>query len=267
MRIHIISDLHLEFTKNLFIYNQPDCDVIIISGDLHPITKDCIGLDWLIKNTDKPIIYVAGNHEYYNYPKHIDELEDLLRQQLSSSKYDRINFLQNENIIIDGVKFIGATLWTDYNLTGNPEMSMEYAGLYMNDFRHINFDTPTNNGIEKAKKFAKIHRESLEYIISELSIPFEGKSVVITHHCPSPKSIHPRYSGDMLNPAFTSNLEHVIEKLEPDLWIHGHTHSSFDYKCHNTRVICNPVGYMRFDQNGFIMKENDYFRGDLVIHV
>lgn len=265
--VHIISDLHLEFTKNLYTHSFVKCDVVVVAGDLCPITKNNIGLDWLVDNFDVPVIYVAGNHEYYNYPNSVEKLEDYLREQLSKTKYKNIYFLQNESVELFGVKFIGSTLWTDYNLTNSQKESMNYAEMYMNDFRHISFEGFINGMPNKAQKFLEIHTESLEYVITEMSIPYDGQTVVVTHHCPSPGSIHEKYSNSPLNPAFTSDLNHIITKLSPNYWIHGHTHTSFDYKIEDTRIICNPMGYWWINGNGFIQRENDYFRGDLVIHV
>lgn len=265
--VHIISDIHLEFTKNFYIHASPKCDVVVVAGDLSPITKNNIGIDWLVDNFDVPIIYVAGNHEYYNYPYTVEKLEDYLREQLSKPKYQNIHFLQNESIELLGAKFIGSTLWTDYNLYNTKSESMSYAELYMNDFRNISFDGFINGTPGKAQKFLDIHNESLEYLITELSIPYNGNTVVISHHCPAPGSIHERFLASPLNPAFTTDLTHVIKKLSPNYWIHGHTHSSFNYMVGDTQIICNPLGYMWINNHGFVQRENEYYRGDLVIHV
>lgn len=105
-----------------------------------------------------------------------------------------------------------------------------------------------------------LHRESRAWLEERLSEPFDGKTVVVTHHAPHPGSISPKYLGDALTPAFVSDLTDLIGRHQPDMWIHGHVHHSCDYVVPETktRIVCNPRGY------GY---ENPSFRMRLVVEV
>lgn len=260
-RVHIASDFHLESLGFINNISEPDCDFTILAGDISPISTNPKSIKWLKEKYTKPVIYVPGNHEYYTYPFSMDDVEDSIRIFIAETNASNIIFLQNEVTYINGIRIIGCTLWTDYNLYDTREKSMAYARRCMNDYYFISaqergkFVTP--------EILLDKHNESVEFLIKELSTPYEGKTIVVTHHCPAPGSIHPMYEGDALNPAFTSDLSNLILSLEPDYWIHGHTHSSFDYYLGKTRIICNPLGY----QSRSGKMENVNFKKDLVIDV
>ena len=259
-KIHIISDIHLESNRN-YTHEQPECDLILMSGDLHPGGGYSTGIKWLAKTFNKPVVYIAGNHEYYTYPFTMNEVDDSIKIYIDREKTNKIHFLQNDVFSFNNLRIIGSTLWTNFDLCGTPKESMAYAERRMNDYFSSSYNT---KGVFLTPEDTKNeHDMAIEFLVEELSKPFKGKTIVMTHHCPHPKSIHEKYSNDKLNPAFASDLSNIIEKMEPQYWIHGHTHSSFDYKIFNTRVICNPLGYgVDSDRS-----ENPNFIKDLVIDV
>jgi calcineurin-like phosphoesterase family protein len=124
------------------------------------------------------------------------------------------------------------------------EEAMFNARRGMNDFRVIQ---GANGKVFSPYEAAEIHRKTVEWLKFMLEQPFDGETVIVTHHGCSPKSIHPRWAKSLLNGAFTSDLEHLLGRAA--LWIHGHTHDSFDYVRHGTRVIVNPRGYCRSNFN------------------
>lgn len=231
MRLHILSDIHLEFGK--FKYTPPECDVAIYAGDTHPGVK---GIMWIGEQPAEHKIAISGNHEMYgqgwkrHLPRHYKKL-------YIKAEQCGVTFLQNETTIIDGVRFIGCTLWTDYNLYGNQYLAMVQAQLTMNDFKEI-YIAPKH--LMLPENFLDEHKKSKTFIIEELSKPFAGKTVVITHHAPSEKSC---LVGADAKFSYASNLEDLIRTFEPNVWVHGHTHVSRDYMIDKTRVICNPRGY------------------------
>lgn len=244
MKIHLISDLHLEFGP--YLHKAPEgTDVIIAAGD---ITTGHMG-PFLLREMfgkDIPIIYVAGNHEFYRtvWDNTINEIEQRARDF-------NVHFLHDGGYVeIEGVTFVGGTLWTDYNLYDTREASMEFAARGINDFRHIGkVPDPVGQALFlKPADTLKMHERTVRRIREVAAeMPQENKLVVVTHMAPHPKSIHKKYAGDSVNPYYASDLTAVIEATKPDLWVHGHMHDSFDYTVGwplATRVVCNPRGYV-----------------------
>jgi len=263
MRIHLHSDLHLEFGG--FLPPQVDADVVVLAGDIHPGTY---AMNWASNIwKDLPIIYVAGNHEFYGKRmlfKHYQKMQD-------AAIAHGINFLQNDTIVVNGVRFIGSTLWTDFNLDGDFINQIRSAALQLNDYNQIcmDYDEKTNpyyTTTLKAKLVLDEHQKSIDYIVKQLDTPFDGKTVVITHHAPSRQSIHPMFANSRCNSLFASNLNSLIEYWEPDLWLHGHSHSSSDYMIGKTRVVANPRGYVGYG-GGPQRAENNTWKPGFVIEI
>lgn len=256
MKIHIISDLHLE-ANVYYKHKQPDCDLVLIAGDLCPGNTD-VGVNWLKSTFSVPVYYIPGNHEYYAFPKTFNDIEDNIR---INSKESNVYFLQNETAKLPNIRILGTTLWTNFQLQGDINHNIELARQGMNDYYSCGYSSPGKFLQPENTKME--HDLAVEFLLEELSQPFNGKTIVLTHHCPHPLSIHKKYENDLLNAAFTSDLSNIIKKMDIDYWIHGHTHSSFDYTVDNTRVLCNPLGYRR----GGGKMENLEFVEDLVIDV
>ena len=232
MKLLIYSDLHLEFAH----FEPPTAlqyDVVILAGDIGVGTK---GVEWANKTfTDKPVLYVHGNHEHYRHNK-VGPNIAAARAVANKNVY----IIDNSDVTIDGQHFIGGTLWTDFRLYGDPNLSAVIAESNMNDFRVIDREP---YGKFRASDSTKLHHETRNYLKENIAVG----SVVITHHGPSEQSVHNRYGRDALNPAYVSDLSGLIHATEPKLWIHGHVHSSFDYMESATRVVTNPRGYV--DEN------------------
>jgi len=159
---------------------------------------------------------------------------------------NNVHYLLNESVIIDKVRFIGGTLWTSFN-NKQPE-AMRYAQSRINDFRLIRHKDGSTLTPEETVNYHEICKA---YIFDQISKAKanKGKTIVISHHCVSPQSVHPNYEGDILNAAFFTDLTEEITQNGPDIWIHGHTHCSFDYNIGETRIICNPFGYLEREEN------------------
>lgn len=233
MKIWVLSDLHNEHYE-WAPPSIPDADICIAAGDIARGAQE--HADWLAYyvRPHMPVISVLGNHEYY---RHTIEYENS-EAQFSSRRHD-IHVLENMTWTYGGVRFVGCTLWTDFYLDNTPERSVRAAAAGMNDFRLIR----TKAGRFTPLMSTELHRTSVQFLIETLETPFDGETVVVTHHSPSPRSVAEHYEGDALNAAFSSNLDVIIERYQPAAWIHGHTHTSFDYEIGRTRVICNPRGY------------------------
>ena len=231
MKIHILSDLHIEFGE----YKPPatDADVVVLAGDIG-VGMD--GLRWIESCfPDKPVIYVPGNHEFYHH-------DIALIDELKAGAPANIHILNDDQLVIDGVRFLGSVLWTDFALFGEGEkfFAIQRARKGMNDFAVIQ---------NSSKRFTpedaiELHQTSRSWLKNCLAEPFAGKTVIVTHHVPSSRSVPQRFAKSLLTPAFASNLETLMDGDRVALWVHGHTHDSFDYEVFGTRVVCNPRGYI-----------------------
>jgi Icc-related predicted phosphoesterase len=260
MKIQIVSDLHLEFNKDLTV-NNAGADILILSGDIcvadHLYSNPTAGItdmiqkgwhaddarryrhffDHVSKQFDT-VFYVMGNHEHYH--GRWDRTASSLRETLEP--YINIHLLDNEWINIDGVRFAGTTLWTDLNR--RDPITMHAVKDMMNDYRTIT--KKTNETYHKLRPIDTVlaNDQAVEF----LKLAYEtwsGPVVVVGHHCPSMLSCHPTYKGDfIMNGAFYNNLDEFIESCDRiKLWTHGHTHRACDYSIGNTRIVCNPHGY------------------------
>jgi predicted phosphodiesterase len=235
MKIQIASDLHLEFLSRFPRYRviEPaDADVLVIAGDIHNGAKALRAFEgWPV-----PVIYVHGNHEMYD-----QHYQTMLLELRGTAAALGIHFLENDELILDGVRFLGCCLWTDYELYGTMYASMLEAERNLADHRAIRFA----DRLFIPPDALSIHMDSRHWLSHKLQEDFPGKTVVVTHHGPHEKSVHPKYTVDpitrLLNAAFVSDLTPELE--DADLWIHGHTHDSFDYEVEGCRVIANPRGY------------------------
>lgn len=183
---------------------------------------------------DVPVVYVPGNHEFYGR-----DVRDTDR--LFDAASANIHVLSDSTHELDGARFLGSTLWTDFKLYGEGEawFSRRRASALIEDFNSI------RNGerLFTPEDSVELHEAGTAWLVSELQKKFDGPTIVVTHHLPATPSIDSRYKNDVLNPAFASRLEDVIERYQPELWIHDHTHVPCDYEIFGTRVMCNPRAY------------------------
>lgn len=256
MKIHVLSDIHLEFYP--FSLPQTDADVVVLAGDIGTHTR---GLEWAIEEIapmQKPLLYVIGNHEFYGAELHGLTAELQKRAVLAREKGIPVWVLADDEIQLNGVRFLGCTLWTNYQMYGSGramEAAMAIAKRAMNDHRLIRYAPH-----DRFTPFHALecHNKSVRWLDKMLSAPFSGKTVVITHHLPSETCVAPQYKGDPLTPAFASRLDHLVKKA--DLWIYGHTHEGMQ----TDNLVCNPRGYVRRRPWG-LEAENPEFNPALVV--
>ena len=270
MKVSLASDVHLEF-GDLVLNNEDNADVLLLAGDIcvakelqysdskyygrfHDFFARCAG-------EFKDVIYVAGNHEHYHGT--YDETYKIIREQLS--KHSNIHVMDNETIHLNDTTFIGGTLWTDFN--NEDETTMRSISHMMNDFRIITApggrlsswrdldgNIRYNKEALKPEDVLVDHKAMLDFIdsivVADRLITSEGKYVVVGHHSPSKLSTKPQYEKDWeMNGGYSSDLTKFIkDHPEIKLWVHGHTHHNFDYMVAETRILCNPRGYINYEQ-------------------
>ena len=238
MKIHILCDLHVEFGN--FVPPVVGADVVVLAGDVH--VKDR-GLQWIFDQKFKiPVLYVLGNHEFYRekFPGLIDKLK-------MDAEGTNVRVLENDSVDIGGYRFFGCTLWSDMTLLGDPRAASVFAAEAMNDYRLIRH-SKTFRRLQPSDTVSR-HSKSVKKLREFLKAGNPERTIVVTHHAPSIQSVPDRYRTDPVTPAFASNLEDFILEHKPHLWIHGHTHESFDYHIGKTRIVCNPRGYASTEEN------------------
>lgn len=278
MRIQVISDLHMEFMDSVPGIGNAGADVLILGGDicvaehLYRNPLSIIGIDGTVTDLTRVlnkdwhgwdakrfreffkrcsegwanVIYVMGNHEHYN--GRWERTEGVLRDELS--RHPNIHLLEQNKLVIDDVVFLGASLWTDLN--NHDPITMNAMRDMMNDYRSVSDFTHGDFRRLSPDTTVRKHDETVAWLRLMLA---EDKrtTVVVTHHCPSQQSVHPKYAGQtIMNGAFSSNLDHIM--MDHDhikLWTFGHTHSGHRYRINDTLCVCNPHGYPNESNTGF----------------
>lgn len=254
MRAWVISDIHttpLEWYRSRVVI--PEADICILAGDISGNVYSTIDYVMAEIAPAMPVVLVLGNHDYYGLS--IDKALEVARARLVGTN---IHLLENDVLVLDGVRFIGATLWTDFEvphgvlhgvelpLDTRRDLAyhacvrdiMDFRAIYRSDERK-----PGETGLITIQEMIGRHRASRSFIEAELAKDFDGDTVVVTHHAPSPLSFHPAYAGSPTNAAFASDLTDVIQCGRPWLWVHGHIHHFSEYIEVGTQVLCNPRGY------------------------
>lgn len=253
MKIHILSDLHL--SRGGLPLPPTDADLVVLAGD---IARPAQAIEWAAQ-WGRPTLYVAGNHEFYG-----SSLAATMRALKEASAGTPVRVLDDEAVVIDGVRFLGSTLWTDFRLFGDGaprEQAQAAAQGFMRDFTRIFIDDAQREPLTPQHTASLFERHSA-WLDERLREPHPGPTVVITHHAPATGSIHPRFAGSPVNAAFVSDAQWLLAGDRAQLWVHGHTHDSFDYRVNGTRVVCNPRGYARDGVN-----ENPNFDPGFVVQV
>lgn len=278
MKICFMSDLHLEFELGSGFLVHPardparvgilegdpeklkvDADLVILAGDIHTKSR---GPAWAHQAfPGVPVAMLGGNHEAYNaslYAEIDRSRKEASAQGALADGTQHVTWLERETFIWaspagERVRVIGATLWTDFALFGADQKDecVTFALRFMNDFTLIRIrdkETGETRRFHPADA-ARIFALSADFIRAELEKPFDGISIVATHHAPTISSVPAMYIDDLASAAYASDLEPLIREHQPDLWVHGHTHTSMDYRVGNTRVLCNPRGYWKRDLN------------------
>ena len=273
MRVRICSDIHVDAwitsnpikNKRILLDILPSLptdkkDVLIIAGDFAPLHKNYYQqlISYLCRRF-LAVIAVPGNHEYYHNTWF--GATDILLKERDFPK--NFHLLEKDYVIINDVAFIGCALWTDFN--HYDPMAMFHAQRSMNDFkciRYRDYYTKVNGDKDFISKVilpehvATMHESSKSFISSALrSLSMYDKRIVITHHSPSERTASDRFKGDLLNYAYFSNLEDIIETYKPNYWIYGHQHDALEIVIDNTVLINNSYGYRNYEVDKGYNKE------------
>ena len=266
MKLHILSDLHVEFSP--FTPPATDADVVLLAGDIH---QRSAGMAWARAAFPRQeLVYVAGNHEFYGA-----DWDRLLPELRAEAARYAVHLLEEDELVLGGLRFLGTSLWTDFDYFGPARRAeaMRACVDYLTDFRLIRTSAEEEGsaapgvhvrgaglGLLTPAHVRQRHLHSRAWLEARLQAPHPGPTVVVTHHLPGAGSVPHRYEHELANAGFASHLDALMGRAA--LWVHGHTHDSFDYRRGGTRVVCNPRGYPV--GAGF---ENPRFTPDLVLEL
>lgn len=270
-QLWILSDLHLRQDKARGLWKDfrfPEADICVIAGDI--CDRYPLALTWAAATIGKvmPVVMALGNHEFWGH-----SLPRGRREARRLATEVGVTLLDDSEAVIDGIRFVGATLWTDFKLPVKGKWETvsaddvraeamrlskrefaDFAEIYANEVgprgEIARFVTPRDLVAE--------HTRSRAFLEQALATPFDGPTVVVSHHAPHPLSVAPRYAEELTTAGYVSDLTDLIVATRPQYWIHGHTHNSFKYQVADTTIICNPRASD---------EEQPDFQWDLVVEV
>jgi predicted phosphodiesterase len=251
MKLLLLSDLHLELS-DLSLPEALDFDVAVLAGDIH--WPGARLHEWLARTPAlqraRAVVGVSGNHEYFE--RVLQHEGSVLQQAARAASSPPVHRLDCGEAQIDGVRFLGCTLWTDFELRidtpqgpcADRDRGMATAARLMADYRSIAWSGAPGATPRPMTPYdtLRMHRHQRQWLQGKLAEPCKGPTVVVTHHGPHRRSLASRYAADWVSTAYLSELPDTFFEV-PALWVHGHTHSSHDYRVGNCRVVCNPRGY------------------------
>jgi hypothetical protein len=233
MRIRVLSDLHREFGPTEI--PRIDCDLILLAGDIG--TKPS-ALPWIREFCgDTPTAYICGNHEFYG-----DKLPRVTERLQSATAGTNIHVLEDSFFAIGEWWVYGCTLWTDMALQDDWNIGAAIAGEAMNDYKRIRNSERCFKKLTAADT-RRIHCRSLQRLNEFFTDHDAKRTLVVTHHAPSIRSLPDGRRGESISCAYASRLDDFVLAHQPPLWVHGHIHHSNDYKINSTRILANPQGY------------------------
>ncbi len=257
-----MSDLHLEFQT----YDIPHLDtdsktVLVLAGDIH--IKDRAETSSWLEDLSKRffhIIRILGNHEHYRST--LEVTAQKIKDAVAAKNLHNVSVLDNESVTLISINgpihFVGSTLWTDFNKADPITM---YASAALSDYKLIRWDN--YNRKLSAQYILGQHREAKRFIIDAVSNNI-FPTVVVSHHAPHDYSVGAQYKNDYhMNGCYRSDLSDImLDHPHIKLWVHGHMHDQVDYTIGDTRVICNPRGYLPDEPNDdfnptFLVSVND----------
>ena len=265
MKIALVSDVHLEF-GDLDFDNDSGADVLILGGDI------CVGADMAQRDPYNTmgehyrsnrfhafferccerfphVIFIVGNHEHYHgdFAKTVPHFKDVL------GYLPNLHILEKETFVLKDITFVGGTLWTDMNKRS--VRTLHEISRMMNDFRCVDHSAKLADERGWGGRFtttdaADDHDAMVAFVRTTVEANPAGRYVVVGHHAPSRLSTHPKYAHEaIMNGGYSSELDDfILDHPQIKLWTHGHTHEDFDYQIGSCRILCNPRGYVNYEE-------------------
>ncbi|MBN8494831.1 MAG: metallophosphoesterase family protein [Burkholderiales bacterium] len=249
MKLLLLSDLHLELS-DLVLDPALEVDVALLAGDI--VNPGHRLADWVARSPvlrrARAVVAVAGNHEYFDTV--LQQEAAALRRAAAAARHPPLHWLDGDAVVIDGVRFLGCTLWTDFALRidtpqgprSDAARGLAVAAQRMADYWVISWRDDGPRRPLTPQDTLRLHQAQRQWLAEALAQPFDGPTVVLTHHGPHRGSLVPRFAADWVSAAYLNELPDSFFQV-PRLWLHGHTHASSDYRVGGCRIVCNPRGY------------------------
>jgi len=222
---------------NIPAMNDDAKTILLLAGDIHIGTHAREFIEHLCERF-LFVAYTLGNHEFYNhtYNQVRDDWAELV-----NTMPDNFKLIDDTEFVYEGYRILGGTLWTDFDK--QDYWAIVQARQGMNDYDIVQFIEGDRKRRLHPLDTVREHEKTLRFIEERLKTPFDGKTIVMTHHLPHPLCVPQRFRTSPLNAAYMTNLDNFIYDNDIDVWVHGHTHDNVDFDIHGTRIICNPCGY------------------------
>ncbi|KWU19022.1 metallophosphoesterase [Burkholderia cenocepacia] len=248
MLIQPSSDLHMDNAS----WTPPttDADVLVFAGDL--FDDGVASMRWcadLTQRTGKPVVVVPGNHDLMGA-----RIGVRLKAMYDVARTYGVHLLHNRSVVIDDVRFVGATMWTDFEAAGQgmKTLSMHAARDMIADYSTIFTGDGHGNGRLLTPEYAvRMHQRTRRALLRGLEDAYSEKVVVVTHHGPSRRSQDEAFRSSAIAPGFVSDMDEFVGISNARCWLHGHLHSSALYMLGSTKVLCNPRGHSRYMNSNF----------------
>lgn len=254
MRLQVLSDLHLSVQALEPV--ATDAEIVVLAGD---VARPEAAIAWA-KRFAKPVVYVPGNHEFYG-----SSLPQVVAQLQALAQGSQVHVLDNQAVVLQGVRFLGSTLWTDFQVAGPGaarDAAIAQSVQFNRDFSRIRMHADEAAPLFTPLDSAVLFERNVQWLDAQLNTPFNGPTVVVTHHAPALPSVAEQFQGSPLNVNFVSDAAWLLYGQRAALWIHGHMHHHCDYQVDGTRVLCNPRGYAKEG-----IAENMVFDPALVVEI
>lgn len=252
MKIQIASDLHIEFPENREYLKKnplkPCGDILVLAGDIVPFAQFEKHQDFFIGLTEKfkSIYWIPGNHEYYK--SDIENKSDTMTEKIAENFF----LVNNIAVVEDNIKLIFSTIWSKIGSLHQWVLQQTLTDFHLIKNRGYRFTV---------NDFNLLHQQHLAFLNQELAIDDNYKRVVVTHHCPTFINYPEKYKNSFLNEGFATELAELIEFVQPEYWIYGHTHfNTPPFKIGNTTLVTNQLGYVA-------ESENQGFNNEMIIEI
>lgn len=243
MRVAIFSDLHLEDkihgqATQPWLFDHAHADVVVLAGDIHTKGR---GVQWAQETFSCPVIYVPGNHEGWG-----EHWQKIIAEMKQAALNSNVHVLNNDSVVINGVRFLGSTLWTTFDAWPNRQEAMFEAGqgrdMYMPGMRDYKYIRTAGYRKILPRDTVEWANQSRNFLLQQPA--FDGPTIVVSHHAPVLEGLRHQKVTEVYDAAYANDWEDGVKSINPTAWIYGHTHTPYRFMVGCTHMVSHPVGHL-----------------------